>query len=73
MDIKYFDNAATTRVKKEVLEAMFPYFCEQYGNPSSIYSIGRNARKAVEEARKKVANKAACFFVLSLDSRRRLL
>lgn len=60
MDIKYFDNAATTRVKKEVLEAMFPYFCEQYGNPSSIYSIGRNARKAVEEARKKVANLIKC-------------
>ena len=60
MDIRYFDNAATTKVKKEVLEAMFPYFCEQYGNPSSMYSIGRNARKAVEEARRKVAELINC-------------
>ena len=60
MDIRYFDNAATTKVKKEVLEAMFPYFCEQYGNPSSMYTIGRNARKAVEEARRKVADLINC-------------
>ena len=56
MELKYFDNAATTRVKKEVLEEMLPYFHEKYGNPSSLYSIGRASKKAMEEARKKVAN-----------------
>ena len=56
MKIRYFDNAATTRVKDEVLNEMLPYFSEQYGNPSSLYSIGRSAKKKVEEARKKVAN-----------------
>lgn len=56
MEIRYFDNAATTRVKKEVLEEMLPYFNERYGNPSSLYSIGRISKKAIEEARKKVAN-----------------
>ena len=56
MKIRYFDNAATTRVKKEVLEEMLPYFTENYGNPSSLYSIGRISKKAIEEARKKVAN-----------------
>lgn len=55
MEIRYFDNAATTRVKKEVLEEMLPYFHEKYGNPSSLYSIGRASKKAIEEARKKVA------------------
>lgn len=56
MEIRYFDNAATTKVKKEVLEEMLPYFNERYGNPSSLYSIGRASKKAIEEARKKVAN-----------------
>lgn len=56
MKIRYFDNAATTRVKKEVLDEMLPYFTENYGNPSSLYSIGRISKKAIEEARKKVAN-----------------
>lgn len=60
MDIKYFDNAATTRVKEEVLHEMLPYLKEQYGNPSSLYSIGRNAKKAIEEARKKVAGLINC-------------
>lgn len=55
MDIKYFDHAATTKVKKEVLEEMMPYLQNEYGNPSSLYSIGRSARKKVEEARKRVA------------------
>lgn len=55
MKIRYFDNAATTRVKKEVIEEMLPYYSEKYGNPSSLYSIGRISRKAIEEARKKVA------------------
>ncbi len=60
MNIKYFDNAATTKVKKEVVEEMLPYLYEEYGNPSSLYSIGRNAKKAIEEARKKVANLINC-------------
>ncbi len=51
----YLDHAATTYVKAEVLEAMLPYFTEKYGNASSIYSIGRESKKAVEEARDKVA------------------
>lgn len=51
----YTDNAATTAVSGEVLQAMLPYLTENYGNPSSIYSVGRTARKAVEEARRKVA------------------
>ena len=60
MKIRYFDNAATTRVKEEVLNEMLPYFSEQYGNPSSLYSIGRSAKKKVEEARKKVAKLINC-------------
>ena len=52
----YFDNAATTRTDDEVLKEMLPYFSQSYGNPSSIYKIGRENRKAVEEAREKVAN-----------------
>ncbi len=60
MEIRYFDNAATTRVKKEVLEEMLPYFNEKYGNPSSLYSIGRASRKAVEEARRRVASLINC-------------
>lgn len=51
----YADNAATTKVTKEVLDAMLPYFTEDYGNASSIYSMGRNAKKAVELARETVA------------------
>lgn len=55
MKIRYFDHAATTPVGENVLKAMLPYFCEEYGNASSIYSIGRQSRKAIIEARKKVA------------------
>ena len=51
----YLDHAATTPVKPEVLEAMLPYFTEKFGNPSSIYSLGRGNRKAIEESREKVA------------------
>lgn len=60
MDIKYFDNSATTRVKEEVLNEMFPYFSVEYGNPSSLYSIGRSAKKAIENARRKVADLINC-------------
>jgi len=51
----YFDHAATTPVDEQVLEAMLPYFREQYGNPSELHALGRGARAAVEEARAKVA------------------
>lgn len=54
-DYIYMDNAATTPVKKEVLEAMIPYFTEKYGNPSSIYSLGSKSKVAVEKARNQVA------------------
>ena len=53
--IIYLDHAATTYVKPEVFEAMKPYFCEHFGNASSIYSLGRESKKAIEEAREKVA------------------
>jgi cysteine desulfurase len=51
----YFDNAATTPLDKEVLDAMLPYLTEKFGNPSSIYSYGRESRMAIETARKSVA------------------
>ena len=51
----YLDNSATTMVKDEVVDAMIPYFKEHYGNPSSVYKIGREARKAVENARDIIA------------------
>ena len=49
--IRYFDHAATTATKEEVLKEMLPYFNLNYGNASSMYSIGRKAKKAVEEAK----------------------
>ena len=58
--IKYFDHAATTPVKEEVLKEMLPYFSIEYGNPSSIYSIGRKAKKAIEQARIRVASAINC-------------
>ncbi len=51
----YFDNAATTSLDPQVLETMMPYLTEKFGNPSSIYSYGRETRMAVEAARKSVA------------------
>lgn len=53
--IRYFDHAATTAVDEEVLKEMIPFFNIEYGNPSSLYTIGRNAKKAIEEARRRVA------------------
>lgn len=55
MKIRYFDHAATTPVSENVLKAMLPYFTYEYGNASSLYTIGRQSKKAIEEARKKVA------------------
>ena len=51
----YLDNAATTKTAPEVVEAMLPYFIENYGNPSSIYSIGAKAKEAVTKAREQIA------------------
>src|SRR5665811_1467347 len=51
----YFDNAATTSLDPQVLEAMMPYLTDKFGNPSSIYSYGRECRLAIENARKSVA------------------
>src|SRR6478752_8965347 len=63
----YFDNAATTALDKDVLEAMLPYMTTHFVNPSSIYSYGRESRLAIETARKTVAkllnaNPAEIFF-----------
>lgn len=51
----YFDNAATTKPRKEVIDKMLPYITEKYGNPSSIYKIARENKEAVDEARQAVA------------------
>jgi cysteine desulfurase len=55
MKTVYFDHAATTPVDPLVLQAMLPYFSEQYGNPSELHRLGREARAAVEAARSQVA------------------
>lgn len=52
----YMDNSATTPLNKEVLDEMMPYLTENYGNPSSVYSLGSKAKVAVEKARDQVAN-----------------
>ncbi|MDF2878503.1 MAG: nifS [Clostridia bacterium] len=55
MEKIYFDNAATTPVKKEVLEIMLPYFTENFGNPSSVYHLAQVNKKAIDEARETLA------------------
>ena len=55
----YLDNAATTKTAPEVVEAMLPYFSEAYGNPSSIYSLAGESRKAVDQARETIARALA--------------
>ena len=52
----YLDNSATTAVSEEVLKEMEPYFRESYGNPSTLYSVGREAKKGLDEARQRVAD-----------------
>ena len=54
-NIIYLDHAATTGVKEEVLKEMLPFFSIEYGNPSSLYTIGRKAKRAMEQARERVA------------------
>ncbi|HNR53378.1 MAG TPA: cysteine desulfurase NifS [Candidatus Dojkabacteria bacterium] len=51
----YLDHAATTKLRKEVLDSMLPFLTEQYGNPSSIYTLGREAKKAIDIAKEQVA------------------
>ena len=58
----YADNAATTAVSPHALEAMLPYFTEVYGNPSSLYEVGQNAKTALEDARSRVAKILGCSF-----------
>ena len=60
MEKIYMDNNATTAVKPEVLEAMLPYFCEQFGNPSSVHWAGRMVGGAIETAREQVAELLNC-------------
>ena len=56
----YFDNAATTRVCPEAAEAALRMMTEEYGNPSATYSLGRNAKSAVDHARGQVADALGC-------------
>jgi len=59
-DAIYLDYAATTPLDPRVLEAMMPYLTEKFGNPNSIHAFGREARKAVDEAREKIAALLNC-------------
>ena len=52
----YVDNAATTAASKEVVEAMFPFFTKNYGNPSSLYSLAQISRDAVDNSREIISN-----------------
>jgi cysteine desulfurase len=52
----YLDHAASTPMRDEVIQEMIPYFKENYGNPSSIHRYGRMATKAIENARKRIAD-----------------
>ena len=56
----YFDNSATTKIKTEVLNEMMPFLTTEYGNASSLYSIGRKSKRAIENARKQVAQLINC-------------
>lgn len=60
MKIRYFDNAATTAVREEVLKEMLPFFGVNYGNASAIYSVGREAKRGLDRARMRVANAINC-------------
>ncbi len=58
--IVYADNAATTKVTKEVIDAMMPIFTEDWGNPSSLHSVGQNAKKILDAAREDIARELGC-------------
>ena len=51
----YLDNSATTKISEDVLKEMMPYLKEDFGNPSTLYSIGRESKKALEESRQRIA------------------
>ena len=59
-DIKYFDHAATTKLNVEVFDEMIPYLTNQYGNASSLYSLGKQAKEAIILARMRVAASINC-------------
>ncbi len=56
----YLDHAGTTALDPKVLEAMIPYFTEHFGNPSSIHTVGQEARYALDESRERVAQVLHC-------------
>lgn len=56
----YVDNAATTKMSKTAIEAMLPYMAEEYGNPSSLHSVGQRANEALTDARERIANVLNC-------------
>ena len=60
MEVKYFDHSATTPVDKKVLEEMLPYFTTDFGNPSSVYSIGKKTKEIININRMKIANILGC-------------
>lgn len=60
MNIIYLDNSATTPIKSEVLQEMMPYLTTEYGNASSLYSVGRSAKRAIEKARNRVSELLNC-------------
>ena len=60
MNTIYLDNNATTKTDEEVVKAMMPYLLDNYGNPSSIYKLGRENRKVVEDSREKIAEILNC-------------
>jgi len=64
----YLDNAATTPVSPEILAAMEPYFTNKFGNASEPHFWGQEARKAIDEAREKIANLKKLFLLLALQS-----
>lgn len=59
--MRYFDNAATTQVLPEVAEAVYPYFCDSYGNPSSLHDLGFEAAEALRNSRAAVARALNCY------------
>ena len=59
--MRYFDNAATTQVLPEVAEVAYPYFCDNYGNPSSLHDLGFDAADAIRTARASVARGLNCY------------
>ena len=56
----YADNAATTKMSQHAIDAMLPYFTNVYGNPSSLHSVGQEAKEALEDARARVAKCLGC-------------